>query len=289
MRMACRSRAPSRRYSARPKRSGLAEGQTPRVRQSRTQLGSGGGRANTYGMLAVLVLSLLFALQADPTPAPAASSAPPYPEIGRTHSTTPACAIIRDLAGPSFIAARKADQNFSTIASSLPNYAQVVDDQNTQFSAARLMLISRIDIDVTQMMQDAQVLKKALADPRVAPTITDPIVQAERAQMQQLYDAETARAGPLSEFVTRERLTIIRHDDGDTNAFSGGGGGRFSTPAPTPTPIATATPLYLPQLTGIGLTDSGAMRTWTRQIGASVTSSESSAARLFFTVYNNCR
>jgi hypothetical protein len=103
--------------------------------------------------------------------------------------------------------------------------------------------------------------------------------------MQQLYDAETARAGPLFEFVTRERLAIIQHDDGDPNAF---GNGKF-TPIPVPTPFATATPQWLPQLTGIGLTDTGAMRTWTRTIGSSVSSSEANAARLFYNVFNSCR
>jgi hypothetical protein len=235
-------------------------------------------------MLAVFALPLFLAIiQASPVPAPAATN---YPEIGRTHSTPSSCAVIRDLAGPAFVAARKADQQFGTVASALPNYAQVVDDKNTQWGPARLMLISRIDINLTSMMEDAQVLKKALADPRLAPTVTDPTVQAERTQMQQLYDAETARAGPLFEFVTRERVQILQHDDGDPNAFSGGA--HSQTPPPTPVPIPTATPLWLPQLTGIGLTDTGAMRTWTSTIGSSVKSSEDSAARLFYTVFKGC-
>jgi hypothetical protein len=238
-------------------------------------------------MLAVFALPLFLAIiQASPVPAPAATSAPNYPEIGRTHSTARACAVIRDLAGPAFVAARKADQRFSTISTTLPRYSQFADEKTNQFGPERTMLITRIDIDLTSMMEDAQVLKKALADPRVGPTVPDPVVQEERAEMQKLYEAETARAGPLFEFVTRERLALLQHDDGDPNAFSRGAGS--PTTPPTVAPIPTTTPLWLPQLTGIELTDNDAMRNWTRLIGSSVASSESEAARLFYNVYKGC-
>jgi hypothetical protein len=97
-------------------------------------------------------------------------------------------------------------------------------------------------------LHDFGVLAKALGDPRVAATVDDPVVQAERAEMQQLYATEMSRLGALNESVSREQLAIMLHDDGDAAGF----GKLRHQPGPIaiPSPDSTSTPPTLPQLTG---------------------------------------
>jgi hypothetical protein len=148
---------------------------------------------------------------AAPTPKPAATPfalgtlepfssgspgpiAQPLPEIGRTRSVSPACVAMRDLVGPSWSAAQRADKRFVETRKRLPNYAEIVDDPEHRTDAFRQMLISKLDSDASNLLQEAQVLSKALGDPRISADNKDPQVVETRRALQQLYDAQMTRA-----------------------------------------------------------------------------------------------
>jgi hypothetical protein len=148
------------------------------------------------------------------------------------------------------------------------------------------MILSRMSIDLSKMAKNAAMLAKALGDPRLAAYVDDPAVQAERAAMQQLYDAEMSRLNALTEFVGRDQLATLGHDDGDPAGF--GRSKRVPAPATRAAPDPTPTPTSLPQLTGIDLKDTKVMQDWTNTINVTMRASENVAAHVLLDVFTGC-
>jgi len=230
-------------------------------------------------MIAALMLAVLLAAAADPTPTPA----PGLPEIGRVRATVPACAVLNDLVAPSVSAALNADQRFFKTAPNLPEYARVLDDPFARNSVERSAALSRIDSAVTSMLQDARTIGQALKDPRIAKSINDPDVQAERALLQQVYAAEMARASALVEFVQHQQVAIARHTSGFTAAAS--------TPPPVPgLDGEVGAPVFgQPQLQGIEANDRQNMSDWTLSMAVGVRRSEDRATQSIQHVITACQ
>ena len=245
-------------------------------------------------------LALVVALAATPAPNPFTLETPnpvvspvPLPAIGRVRSATPPCAAMRDLVIPSFAAALRTDKIFAEARSALPRYIDQVDNDVSQNPGFREMLLTRLDKQVTDMKQSLLVLNRALGDPRLSAKITDPQVQAERAQLQQLYDTQEARANTLSEFVIRQQVAIAKAGGIDDNsALSGKGkngvGAVDMRPTPTPLPGQTASP-NMPLLNGITMSDKNTINDWTRVMATDVKKSEEQAAKTFYPIAKGCR
>lgn len=232
------------------------------------------------------------------SPGPAASNNPAYglPQIGRTRAVAPACAATRDLVIPSFKAALAADKRYIEAAKPhLVTYAEVNADPNAGVS--KTAAISLLDRDVSAMLEQTQTIAKALGDPRISASVTDPDVKRLRAAMQQLYAVQMARASALNEFVQREGMRDSREQIGSTNAF----GGRDSngqkvqiTPPPIATPDVSVTPVPgMPVLhgatTGLTLQDRENMQRWANQVQKETRDRENAAAKTFYTVAQRCR
>ena len=245
-------------------------------------------------------LVLVVALAATPapnpftleTPNPAATAFPVLPEIGRVRTASPPCAAMRDLVIPSFAAALRADKIFTDARSALPKYIEQVDQNLSQNPAFREMMLTRLDKQVTDMKQNLLVLNRALGDPRLSPKNTDPQVLAERAQLQQLYDTQEARANNLSEFVIRQQVAIAKAGGIDDNSALSGNGRKGVNadmrPTPTPLPGQTTSP-RMPLMNGIAMSDKNTVNDWTRVMAADVKKSEEQAAKTFYPIAKSCR
>jgi hypothetical protein len=223
------------------------------------------------------------------TPAPGA--APGLPNIGRTRSVTPACAAMRDLIIPSFKAALRADERFTVTRKRLPTYADVVDDPDHAHDAVRQMLLSKLDSDASNLLQEAKVLNDALGDPRLSADNKDPQIVAERRALQQLYDAQMTRANILNEFVIREHVATGKEGMEDNGAFGGRGQAPTISQIRTPTnPLPSMTsPPGMPHRNGIALSDKNTMADWGASLHAYVRTNENQAAKTFIAVGNTCR
>ncbi|HEY0384077.1 MAG TPA: hypothetical protein VGC72_17940 [Candidatus Elarobacter sp.] len=220
------------------------------------------------------------------TPAPAST----LPEIGRVRAATPACAAMRDLIIPSFAAARRADIRFAETRARLPQYIDFADDPEHNNDIFRTSALAKLDADATAILNHTLVLNKALGDPRFKDT-TDPVVVAEKAQLQQLYNTQQARANQLQEFVMRERNVVAKHGMEDSNAFKGRNipVNMDAQAPPAPMPSLTAPP-GMPLLNGrIALADKASINDWSGQMAAAVAASENQAARTFLPIARSCR
>jgi len=244
-------------------------------------------------------VALVVALAAAPTPTPfplgtlqpfgaPGSTVPPLPNIGRVRSATPACSAMRDLVIPSFAAARRSDVRFEETRKKLPNYAELVDDQLNRPPVYRESALARIDQDATKLMEEAQIISKALGDPRfVRPT--DPEVIAEKQALQQLYDAVASRAFTLNEFVMRQQVAIAKNGiDTSTAAFAGQRGGQTAPPTTQPLPTLTAPP-GMPVLMGNDLSDKQVINQWAVDMTRVVRYYENSSAKTFLPIAQKCR
>lgn len=212
------------------------------------------------------------------TPAPFAS---PLPEIGRVRSTTPACAVVRDLIIPSIEAGRRADTRFAQTRTRLPEYVDIVDDPGHADDIYRRSALAKLDNDASALLEEALVLNKALGDPRLTKA-TDPQVLAERAALQKLYDTHKTRAFMLWEFVMRQRNQM---------ATSGMGSSPFSVedPTPKPDPALTAPP-GMPVLNGqMSLADKRAMNEWTSNVSSYVHAGELASVKVLVPIAQSCR
>jgi hypothetical protein len=219
--------------------------------------------------------------------APPAAPVPNLPEIGRVRATTPACAAMRDLIIPSFAAARRADMRFAETRTRLPQYVDFADDPEHATDVFRTSTLSRIDADATAILNHTLVLNKALGDPRFKDT-SDPVLVAEKAQLQQLYDTQQARANQLQEFVMRERNAVAKHGMEDSNAFKRRSIIPGSDATPAPAPSLKAMP-GMPLLNGhIALADKASINDWSGQMAAAVAASENQAARTFLPIARSC-
>ncbi len=220
------------------------------------------------------------------TPAPAPSSA--LPEIGRVRAASAACAVMRDLVIPSFAAARRADIRFAQTRVRLPQYVDFMDDPQHSADIFRESALAKLDADATAILNETLVLNKALGDPRFKDT-SDPQVAAQKAQLQQLYNTQQARANQLQEFVMRQRNAIAKNGMEDNGALRG----RMqpATPLTQDVPLPTLTaPPGMPVLNGkIAMADKNAINDWSGSMAAAVRSSENLAARAFLPIAHGCR
>lgn len=221
------------------------------------------------------------------TPAPFSS---PLPDIGRTRSVTPACSAMRDLIVPSFEAAIRADKRFVETRKRLPSYAEAAADPEHRNDVVRQMLLSRLDSDASNLLQEALVVSKALGDPRLSPDSKDPQVIAERQGLQRLYDAQSTRANLINEFVMRERVAVAKDGLEDTGAFASrqSTNTQVVTPPPMPMPALTAPP-GMPLRSGIVMADKNSLADWGTSIATYVRTGENQAAKTFIPIAQKCR
>jgi hypothetical protein len=220
------------------------------------------------------------------TPAPAATPASGLPEIGRVRAASPACAAMRDLVIPSFAAARRADVRFAQTRVRLPQYVEYMSDPEHQGDVFRESALSKLDADATAILNETLVLNKALGDPRFK-NPTDPTVAAEKAQLDQLYRTQQARANQLQEFVTRQRVAIAKNGIDDNSAFQRNAP-QGITPSAAPMPALTAPP-GMPVLGGrIAMADKAVINEWSGAMTAAVRASENQAARAFLPIAHSC-
>jgi hypothetical protein len=223
-------------------------------------------------------------------PHPSQTAAPEFPNIGRVRTLTPACASMRDLVIPSFAAARRADARFVETRKRLPMYAELVDDPEHRTDVLRESALSRLDSDATALLKEALVINRALGDPRLSKTSNDPAVLAERAELERVYNAQSARANLLEEFVIRQRSAIAKNGLGDNSAFasrlSHDNAPSISAPeAPDPTHTA---PPNMPKLNGNSLSDKQNVDDWARDISSGIRESENRAAKTFLPIARGC-
>jgi hypothetical protein len=226
---------------------------------------------------------------------PPAAPASTLPEIGRTRSSSPGCAALRDLVIPSFAAALRADTRFAGTQTRLPRYAEIAADETDHNSVFREAELSRLSVDSAFLLQETLVMKKALEDPRLSSSSRDPQIPALRAELETLYDAQRHRAGLLSEFVLRESTSLGVQRVGMED---GGGLDGKRRPQATSTrrqnagpiiPATTAAP-GMPVLTGlIPIADRARLAEWGNAAAVAVRDSENHAARVFLPLARECR
>jgi hypothetical protein len=263
-------------------------------------------------MRAPAALAVLFALAASPAPAPlpsaeaeppavAAPSGAPLPEIGRTRATSPACAAMRDIVVPAFAAARRADARFEETRKRLVRYATFASDNGTHIGARRDVddgavfresELARLDTDVSRLLQEAQTIKKLIADPRLAPDSKDPLVQAERTQLARVYDQQQTRAALLAEFVQRESMSAGKNlvGMGNDRGIATRSAKLPKDPDPPPAsgpPPPTAAP-GMPSLTGFDVADRSRLGEWGDRAALAVRASENQAAKAFLGIAKAC-
>jgi len=238
-------------------------------------------------MIALLALLVAFAAPPDPSPQPSTLD---LPEIGRVRAISSACGAMRDLVIPAFSAAREADKHFDTVSKTLPEYVRgIAEDSkyNPDPPVVREMRLSRLGMEDTKMLKNAKTIADALGDPRLAKNSKDPDVQAERQQLQSLYESQINRVGELNQYVMREQNATALLGVGSTDAFKGRNSGRAPS---TPEPRETTTPYGMPKLGGkIGYTDAESIRDWTNQMSALVKSNEIQVAKSFYTIAKSCQ
>jgi hypothetical protein len=246
------------------------------------------------GAIAVMVLALTTPGMGASSPEPAPSD---LPEIGHTKSTTPACAVMRDLVIPSFAAARRADARFAVTQTRLPRYAEaradVKNDRNTAGTDNQIVeglqesLLSQIDQDAANMLGYAAFIGKALGDPRLAADSKDPDVQEERAQLQALYAVQQSRAAALAELAARDRVKLTTSQMGAAR-IKGKMAEATVSDAASPQPFETAAPA-MPNFSGNSFADKQRMSAWTRDMAKAVADAENRAAKSFLPLAQRCR
>jgi hypothetical protein len=254
------------------------------------------------GEMQVLATALVLALASAPAPGPTpfaigsfsptavpAAPAIPLPEIGRVRSTTPGCAAMRDLVVPSFAAALRADAKFAETRKRLPTYADLRDDPEHRTDVFRESALHKLSQDVAGLFQESLIINRALGDPRLSKDQTDQQVLAERAQLQQLYSIQQARANLLNQFVMREQVAVSKGqltlaDSFSKTAPSGVSGGVTTAPLPDMT-----APPGMPLFSGIQLADKRVAADWGTEIATAVRASENAAAKTFLTIARTCR
>jgi hypothetical protein len=231
-------------------------------------------------MMIAVILGVALFFASDPTPTPA----PIVPEIGRARASAPACSVLNALIAPSFTAVQSADQRFADASANLPDYARIIDDPFNRFGPQRESLLSKIESALIAMQNNARAIYSALNDPRLSKTITDPDVQTERTQLEQVYATQMARIKVLNEFVMRQQVAIMRHDPRVGSIDT-----RVATPSPQPGDDSRPPVFDQPHLQGIGSNDSQQMSDWTLGITVAMRRSEAKAAQALGSVAAACR
>ena len=241
--------------------------------------------------LAVLLLALAtpppFTVD-TPTPAPAA--AVPLPEIGRTRSNSRACTAYRDLVVPSLSAVLNADARFVKAREHIATYADHLDDKYAS-AALKTRGLDEIDRDGLAMLKETLVLNRALGDSRLN-NANDPQIQAERATLEQLYEAQSARAWTLVNFSRAAKYGNLRNlgsrDPSTGVGMSASAQDADAGPSPAPNARPTAENAF-PQLSGIPIDDKRALEGWGTNLGDQVRTAEVGVAPTLVSLSRGCR
>jgi hypothetical protein len=248
-------------------------------------------RVNGFVLAMLVALAQPVSAQAEPA---AEASPPALPEIGRTRANSAACAAMRDLVLPSFAAAGRADAQFAETRKRLPRYIQLAADPIDKKSVVREGALSKLGSDASRLMQEALVIKQALADPRLPVHSGDPQIAAERAQLEQLFAVQAARARLLNEFVMRESTSMAVKLVGMEDS------GAFGSPLTLedfkvehlpgkPLPAVTGAP-GMPVLSGAFVAlDKRQVDEWGAGISQAVRAKENEAAKAFLPIAASCR
>ena len=246
----------------------------------------------------IVALGAPIVVLAAPTPAPTpfpmgtlepfGATPPPsvLPPIGRVRAATPACTAMRDLVIPSFAAALKSDQVFAQTSKRLPQYTDFANDKMAEGTAYRESVLAKLDMDASALLKNAQSIEHALHDPRLAEDSKDPQIQAERQQLERLYEYQQARASLLAQFVIREQVKYGQSGIGDNSGLSTQHLDMSATP--TPMPGLTAPP-GMPLMTGVAMSDRNAVNEWSAGITAEIRQNENQAAKTFLPIAQKCR
>jgi len=177
-----------------------------------------------------------------PSPAPSPSE---IPVIGRTHSMTEPCVVLRDRVAPSLGAAMDADAAFGDAGRRLRGYD---DNPRPSRNASSTLMLIRLGRNVSAMAKDVRSISDALGDPRLKPPVQDPQMRALREALQTLYDSANAKLNALNGYVeARQMQGMFAMDEGLTKmqAATGGTPGAtrvLETPEPYNDQLATPHP-----------------------------------------------
>lgn len=233
-----------------------------------------------------------FTLEAA-SPAPAASALPLLPEIGRVRASSTLCTAIRDLVVPSIVAVREGDARYKDVAKRLHDYIKIVDDETyKQNSVYRQGALGQLDMDTIELKKRVLEINRALGDPRVSAeaAAADPAIAALRTQLQHLFDAQSARANLLQEYVVRERYAINKDDIPKNDPFGGSSRApQTAPPAASPLPGSTPPPAGMPQFHGVAFADAELIDGWAHDADAYARAPEYPAARAFAGLAQRCR
>lgn len=210
---------------------------------------------------------------------------PPLPEIGRVRANSPACVVLRDIVIPSFSAVRRGDDRFRATRAHLVAYARINGDPFDRTSVSRDAALAQIDRDAAALLSEEQVLNRALGDPRIAESVSDPQVITLRAQLQALFATQYDRAVAVLRFSLPTRAGAMREEDGGS-AFD-----RRSdapTPVPLPSGVSRSIPNF-PALHGIGMQDQDIVRQWADDTDRIIVPVEDQALRTTAAIAETCR
>ena len=228
---------------------------------------------------------LIAALGVEPvaSPSPAAAG---LPEIGRVRSTTPACAVLRDLVIPSFAAAVRADARFAETRKRLPNFGELSAEARAD-DPMRQSALAKLDADATKLLGEALIINRALGDPRLAADSTDPVIVEERRQLQQLYDTQKTRANILWEFVMRKNIAMSKAQFAEDTTI----GGRNQALPQNADDVPDRSLVVLPGMpteSRIGFANRQRFEEWGTAIAAGIRVSENAAAKAFLPIAQRC-
>lgn len=249
--------------------------------------------ATTF-IAALAVASMPGALRAQTESPPASATSPaPLPEIGRTRATSAACAAMRDVVIPAFAGSRRADMRFDAVHADLPAYIQLksgATDQHVPVSGVNTLesQYAKLGADVASLLRETDGIRKLLDDPRLSPSSTDPVIKALRAQLEQLYAVQQARAAYLSQLMLRESNSLGKNMVGWENPSD------FVVPAMPRDPQRRTAPAMtpppgMPLLNGFEAADRERLESWSASQARTVHATEEQAAKTFYPIAQSCR
>ena len=244
-----------------------------------------------FFLTASLALCVLGSAAFAQTPAPpAATIVPSLPEIGRVRAVSPLCAVVRDIALPSFDSARHADAQFFAAASKLPDYVKTLDEESrwhmggTQaYNDPRVAWYRHmIGQYVVHMAVSITDMEKKLGDPRIA-NATDDDTVALRNSLDEMAAVQRGRVNILEEYIMRQEMTAGRSlaDKMRQNTT----GAAPTQPDGRPTPLLD----YLPSMNGNPERDHQIMREWTGALAGAVGETESASVKVVAGIAERCR
>lgn len=240
---------------------------------------------------AVLMAAIGSAIvQADTTPAPAAST---LPIIGGVKATVPACQVLHTVVAPAYFTMRKADMTFREFSGNLAKYVESLDGPSQRDAAAtsqatlaaRSMYLHRMSSDADVMQSEISALQKALDDPRLSKESLDVRVRDQRAQLEQLRDAQTGRLTILRTFIAGEQGyvdTAEAANESNTDSLGGMAHRQASLARPEPGPSAP------PTFTGVAVEDQKIFKDWYVGISTYVLAHEDQAVKTLLAVSKDC-